>query len=626
MPACLSVNHSITKREEISTARSGICAAASRGDRQEVQRLLDQGADANACSDFGQSALQIAAEKGHASVVHLLIKAGADANAQGGCYGNALQAAIHSEEEEVVRMLLNGGADANVQGGHYGNALQAAVISRMKSVVQTLLERGVDVNACGGHYGNALQAAAVLQMEEVVQWLLKKGADVNARGGYYGNALQAAAVSGNRSVVQLLLEKGADVNPQGGYYGNALQAAETLGKKGVAQALLKRGAINLSPGRGPKRSIPPSRMPSRPPRKAVAKPSHVPSVPPTSPRQENVGIRGVNGAAGVRSAPSSSSSGLREFVFNQLRANQSEFAKAKLDITAFCELRRVMKEQFAPGQILGSVVAITGSASDAQAATCAEYMNWKWPATGLALLRAIDNALAAGGGFGGGFLEINKATILRVSAKSDSLTLTARGGDIDTLADIAEGLGWICAAKRISKLSCLAFSDVVVTRSSTTGPFEIRLKHLEPIGGYGQDSCWHHLFKGKVIAKGFPIRERAAGGRGLDIPFPLMTFLAAVEFPIRHRDGLILMGFSTLLVPISKLKDNSIQWHMVVSDDQDRQILPSSIDDSFQWTQIDDLGELESARAILGWCKVAKVMLGTEDLKGKPSADALRRK
>jgi hypothetical protein len=160
-----------------------------------------------------------------------------------------------------------------------------------------------------------------------------------------------------------------------------------------------------------------------------------------------------------------------------------------------------------------------------------------------------------------------------------------------------------------------------VTRGSTTGPFEIRLKPLEAIKDHGQDSCWHRLFKGGVIARGFPIRERAAGSRGLDIPFSLMTFLAAVEFPIHHRDGLILMGFSTLLVPISRLEGNSIQWHMVVSDDEDKQILASSIDDLFQWSRIDDLAELKDSRALLGWCRVAKVMLGTEGLKGMPSAE-----
>ncbi|KAJ5477775.1 hypothetical protein N7530_003284 [Penicillium desertorum] len=162
-----------------------------------------------------------ASTRGHKETVQLLLDQGADVNAQGGWYGNALQAASAGGHKETVKLLLDQGADISAQGGCYGNALQAASTRGLKEVVQLLLDQGPDVNARGGTYRNALHAASTRGHIDIVQLLLDQDADVSALGGEFGIALLAA--SGRRKeVVQMLLDQGADANTQGGDCGNAI--------------------------------------------------------------------------------------------------------------------------------------------------------------------------------------------------------------------------------------------------------------------------------------------------------------------------------------------------------------------------------------------------------------------
>jgi outer membrane protein assembly factor BamB len=62
-------------------------AAARRGDAKAVEALLDQGADVNAKTAYGATALHFAADKGHVDVVKLLLKRKANPNAADTFYG-----------------------------------------------------------------------------------------------------------------------------------------------------------------------------------------------------------------------------------------------------------------------------------------------------------------------------------------------------------------------------------------------------------------------------------------------------------------------------------------------------------------------------------------------------------
>jgi hypothetical protein len=46
-------------------------------------------------------------------------------------------------------------------------------------------------------------------------------------------------------------------------------------------------------------------------------------------------------------------------------------------------------------QAIGEIITVTGSAIDAQAMTCAQYMNQTWPLSGVETLGALQAAMAA---------------------------------------------------------------------------------------------------------------------------------------------------------------------------------------------------------------------------------------
>ncbi|KAJ7159335.1 ankyrin repeat-containing domain protein, partial [Mycena crocata] len=228
---------------------SALQAAASRGETETVQLLLDHGADVNGQGGYYGLALQAAAWQGSMDTVQLLLDRGAEINTQGGHYGFVLQAAAWQGFMDTVQLLLDRGAEINAQGGEYGSVLQAAALGGSLEIVQLLLNCGADVNVQGGEYGFTLQAAASQGQMETVQLLLDRGADVNAQGGVYGFALQAAALKCKTETVQLLLDHGADVNARGGEYGSALQAAISEGKTETIQLLLDHGAdVNAQGG------------------------------------------------------------------------------------------------------------------------------------------------------------------------------------------------------------------------------------------------------------------------------------------------------------------------------------------------------------------------------------------
>jgi hypothetical protein len=95
-----------------------LIAAIDEADVASVKRLLDQGVSPNAVDDpkndeNGQSALQHAAATGSGAIVRLLLDRGADINARSFWGGTALISGALSGRPEVVEMLIDRGADVD---------------------------------------------------------------------------------------------------------------------------------------------------------------------------------------------------------------------------------------------------------------------------------------------------------------------------------------------------------------------------------------------------------------------------------------------------------------------------------------------------------------------------------
>ncbi|KAI9375351.1 hypothetical protein BJX61DRAFT_531672 [Aspergillus egyptiacus] len=124
--------------------------------------------------------------------------------------------------------------------------------------------------------------------------------------------------------------------------------------------------------------------------------------------------------------------------------------------------------------------------------------------------------------------------------------------------------------------------------------------------------CWPNLFTKAVIVvmpgEGLYVRGL------LKVSFTSFLRLSAVEYPVMIDSGLILMGYSTALIPVDTDSSHRIIWHLETFDEK-RQIRKTELRAIHgRWLQRTTLEELQSEEALLGWCTVAQVQLGTDSL------------
>lgn len=153
-----------------------------------------------------------AARAGHLALVASAVAKGADINARTSSGYSALSGASGKGQTEVVRFLLDKGVNVNESLRDGTNALDEASFWGHLATAQLLLARGANPNLKKDNGYTPLLSAAMNGHLEVVKLLLDKGADVNAKSKVGGTALHAAAVQKQIAVINLLLKRGA--NPE----------------------------------------------------------------------------------------------------------------------------------------------------------------------------------------------------------------------------------------------------------------------------------------------------------------------------------------------------------------------------------------------------------------------------
>jgi ankyrin repeat protein len=121
--------------------------AAGAGDVAKVRSLLDQGVDPNAASSgMGRSALAYAAFYKRAEVMEVLLAAGADPNARSKLGQTALHEVLNapgpSRKLEMVKLLLAHGADVNAKDNIGMTPLALAKLDELEDVATLLQENG----------------------------------------------------------------------------------------------------------------------------------------------------------------------------------------------------------------------------------------------------------------------------------------------------------------------------------------------------------------------------------------------------------------------------------------------------------------------------------------------------
>jgi len=147
------------------------------------------------------SSLHDACAKGSVEDVQSLLDQGADINGRNAYHGTPLLVALDNAELEVAEVLIKYGADVNCRDETGWAPLMFASRYGYRHIAELLLNHGVDVNAKQEDLWTALHFASSEGHLEIVKVLLDRGADIHARNI---NGRTPCGLAGGRDIVRLL--------------------------------------------------------------------------------------------------------------------------------------------------------------------------------------------------------------------------------------------------------------------------------------------------------------------------------------------------------------------------------------------------------------------------------------
>jgi ankyrin repeat protein len=206
--------------------------------------LIGAGAEVDARSGQGETALALACEFGSAEGVALLLEKGADVNAQSSNGWTALMRAVDYSRTEIVEMLLANKADPNLKQTDDGwTALMMAVRDKKPGIIRALIDHGADVNArWAGEVVTAFNAAVVIDAPGIAATLAEAGADVNTKMKDGRTPLIAATENGSIDMVKLLIQRGANLSATNAKGQTALKFAKKKKNAEIVKMLQAAGA------------------------------------------------------------------------------------------------------------------------------------------------------------------------------------------------------------------------------------------------------------------------------------------------------------------------------------------------------------------------------------------------
>ncbi|KAH7140297.1 hypothetical protein B0J13DRAFT_637783 [Dactylonectria estremocensis] len=276
------------------------------------------------------------------------------------------------------------------------------------------------------------------------------------------------------------------------------------------------------------------------------------------------------------------------------RYRQSPMLEATIELEwnplAFFEAQ---KYDLPPHEAAEKVIVLTGSYTDVQATSCAEYMSQTWPSTGTYTLPCFSIMLQDGQ-YRPQHVPASPGSQISLFLRESQLVCEVIGTRA-YLTEIGEQLAWLGAALQPGSLlegvSCsLPIVETVSVATSTSISqsassakalcykiaFCVENLDQELVPSNGQ--CWHNLFRNPVIVQGYPIQ----------ISLQMMAGLAQAQYLNIFCSRPIIKGFSTM-------------FHISFTQGVTCYALSASIP------------EIERSRHILGWCSEAKLFAGALD-------------
>lgn len=248
----IAINESLDKYKT-----TPLMVAARQGHLELCKKLINQGANVNAQTSYGATALKMAIEdahytksKNHFDVCKLLLKHGANIDLQDTVGGTALSTALRYGQIEISKLLIEAGANDNLDA-----ALMITAENGHLELCKILLSHGANVNAKDNYGITALMIAACrgeavlingksLDGLGICKLLLEHGANIDHQDNVGISALHLAILSGERAIAKFLIKAGANVNLKDNRGETALDYEARSPNQEIRQLLIAHGAIS----------------------------------------------------------------------------------------------------------------------------------------------------------------------------------------------------------------------------------------------------------------------------------------------------------------------------------------------------------------------------------------------
>ena len=207
-------------------------------DQEELQYLLENGADPNIKNIFNRSSLDSAVKRGRENMIELLLKHGAELSLDN------LKSIYNKFSIRTYNLALERFLEINHKDGsnpaNIGYLINKFISINNIDGIKILFSKGGSLDATFSEF--PIEVAIESDNLEAFKLLLDNISDINSRKLYHKVPLLLSAIAkGNAEFVKLLLEKGADSNQ---IYDRKTPLSEAVKTKNViiVKLLLKYGA------------------------------------------------------------------------------------------------------------------------------------------------------------------------------------------------------------------------------------------------------------------------------------------------------------------------------------------------------------------------------------------------
>ncbi len=190
---------------------SSVIGAAANGHSDCLKLLVAAGGDVNNCSDDGFSPIYLAAQNGHGDCLKLLLAAGGDVNKCINKGASPIYTAAEIGRADCLKLLLDAGGDVNKCTDDGVSPISAATQNGRADCLKLLLAVGGDVNKCNKNGASPIYTAAQNGRADCLKLLLDAGGDFNKCDDFLGfPPIFLTAGYGHADCLKLLLAARAD--------------------------------------------------------------------------------------------------------------------------------------------------------------------------------------------------------------------------------------------------------------------------------------------------------------------------------------------------------------------------------------------------------------------------------